>query len=852
MACSHPGGREGSVCSPLAFLWGTNLRLGCVALVGLYGLLVGLFGLGSVASTDPRLLGTATVQQAWRSERAELEARLLVTEQLVAGRSGLATAHLDSLAPSSEDPGMNPAAFSWFALIYDDLRQPMPAPSIVAIGTAVANSSSWHAVPQQAPRLAGDFSCDCMFRGEREGGYTRQVGPSVDTAIMTTVLSTNRVDSRSFSSRRCAFRRTHTSTDPIRLLCIRLALPLNLFLPSRFAPGTKLMVGVSPRASWPAGFFLRDCTFWDCKGGVLIINRQQVGPLVNTPATTTATGINHVDSGRFSSRCCTFRRTHTSADPIRILCIRLALTLTLSRPPGFASCARLMVCASPWALQLVVDFSCDCMFWDDRGGGLAGQLGPQVDTANIRTVLSTNHVDSRSFSSRCWAFRRTHPSADPIRLLDIRLALPLTLSLPSGFVPSTKLMVGASPRALGPVKDFSFDCMFWDDRGGGLAGQPVSPQVDTANIRTVLSTNHVDSRSFSSRCWAFRRTHPSADPIRLLDIRLALPLTLSLPSGFVPSTKLMVGASPRALGLVKDFSCDCMFWDERGGGLVPVDPRVDTATTRTVLSTNRVDSGSFGSGCCAFRRTHTSADPILLLCIRLALPLTLPLPLRFAPSARLTVGGTPCALWLVGDFSCDCMSWENSGGGLTTQPVSTATMTTVTSANRGDLESFSSRCWTFRRTHTSADPIRVLCTRLALPLTLSLTSRLAPCARLTVDVPTRALWLAGIFLRRKKRCAGVVGTRTDWVLKGEEGGMATPLLQYVARFDGGGEIFGFGGGGYKESWPWCSLFVGFPSLFVAPSGEKPALRFRPRAVVAGRGVVAVCTRISSQEHVYDK
>ena len=769
-----------------------------------------------------------------------------------AGRSGLATAHLDSLAPSSEDPGMNPAAFSWFALIYDDLRQPMPAPSIVAIGTAVANSSSWHAVPQQAPRLAGDFSCDCMFRGEREGGYTRQVGPSVDTAIMTTVLSTNRVDSRSFSSRRCAFRRTHTSTDPIRLLCIRLALPLNLFLPSRFAPGTKLMVGVSPRASWPAGGFLRDCTFWDCKGGVLIINRQQVGPLVNTPATITATGINHVDSGRFSSRCCTFRRTHTSADPIRILCIRLALTLTLSRPPGFASCARLMVCASPWALQLVVDFSCDCMFWDDRGGGLAGQLAAQVDTANIRTVLSTNHVDSRSFSSRCWAFRRTHPSADPIRLLDIRLALPLTLSLPSGFVPSTKLMVGASPRALGPVKDFSFDCMFWDDRGGGLAGQPMGPQVDTANIRTVLSTNHVDSRSFSSRCWAFRRTHPSADPIRLLGIRLALPLTLSLPSGFVPSTKLMVGASPRALGLVKDFSCDCMFWDERGGGLVPVDPRVDTATTRTVLSTNRVDSGSFGSGCCAFRRTHTSADPIRLLCIRLALPLTLPLPLRFAPSARLTVGGTPCALWLVGDFSCDCMSWENSGGGLTTQPVSTATMTTVTSANRGDLESFSSRCWTFRRTHTSADPIRVLCTRLALPLTLSLTSRLAPCARLTVDVPTRALRLAGIFLRRKKRCAGVVGTRTDWVLKGEEGGMATPLLQYVARFDGGGEIFGFGGGGYKESWPWCSLFVGFPSLFVAPSGEKPALRFRPRAVVAGRGVVAVCTRISSQEHVYDK
>ena len=109
------------------------------------------------------------------------------------------------------------------------------------------------------------------------------------------------------------------------------------------------------------------------------------------------------------------------------------------------------------------------------------------------------------------------------------------------------------------------------------------------------------------------------------------------------------------------------------------------------------------------------------------------------------------------------------------------------------------------------------------------------------------------YLHRKKRWAGVVGTRTDWVLEGEEGGMTTPLLlQYVARFDGGGEIFGFGGGSYRESWPWCSRFVGFPSLFVATSGEKPALQFRPRAVVVVRGVVAVCTRISSQEYVYDK
>ena len=81
----------------------------------------------------------------------------------------------------------------------------------------------------------------------------------------------------------------------------------------------------------------------------------------------------------------------------------------------------------------------------------------------------------------------------------------------------------------------------------------------------------------------------------------------------------------------------------------------------------------------------------------------------------------------------------------------------------------------------------------------------------------------GDFLRRKKICAGVVGTRIDWVLKGEEGGMTTPLLQYVAQFDGGGEIVWFGGGGCKESWPWCSLFVEFPSLFVAPSGDQLAL-----------------------------
>ena len=149
--------------------------------------------------------------------------------------------------------------------------------------------------------------------------------------------------------------------------------------------------------------------------------------------------------------------------------------------------------------------------------------------------------------------------------------------------------------------------------------------------------------------------------------------------------------------------------------------------TQTALSINRVDSRSISSRCWAFRRTHASADPIRLLCIRLALPLTLSLPSRFAPSTRFMVGDTPCTLWLVGDVSYDFMFWEKGGGGLTRQPVGppvgTATMTTVMSADRMDLGSFSSRCCTFRHTSTSADPIRLLCIRLALPLTLSLPSR---------------------------------------------------------------------------------------------------------------------------------
>ena len=259
-------------------------------------------------------------------------------------------------------------------------------------------------------------------------------------------------------------------------------------------------------------------------------------------------------------------------------------------------------------------------------------------------------------------------------------------------------------------------------------------------------------------------------------------------------------------------------------------------------------------------------------------------PSRFAPSARLMGGCTPFALCLPGDSSCGCMFWDERGGGLTGQSlgplVGTAAMTAVMSANRVDLGSFSSRCCTFQRKHTSVDPIRLLYIRLALPFTLSLPSQFVAYERLTVGVPPRALWLAGIFLRRKKICAGVVGTRTEWVLKGEGGEMTTPLLQYVARFDSGGEISGFEWGGYKENRQWCSLFVRIPSLFVAPSGEQLALLmcwrrtslstisrvfvplvfsgriivvdvkrvgFRSRAVKVRREVMSGCTRISSQE-----
>ena len=95
---------------------------------------------------------------------------------MLAERCGLTTTQVDNLAPSIEDSGTNPAAFSYFAPIYD-FCQPIPATGIVAIETAVANSSRC-AVSQQSPWPAGAFLRDGIFRDERGRVLTRQpVGP---------------------------------------------------------------------------------------------------------------------------------------------------------------------------------------------------------------------------------------------------------------------------------------------------------------------------------------------------------------------------------------------------------------------------------------------------------------------------------------------------------------------------------------------------------------------------------------------------------------------------------------------------------------------------------------------------
>ena len=122
-----------------------------------------------MARTESRLLGITTAQEVWWSERAEVEVGLQVAGLLVAGLlvveiCGLATTHLDSMAPSIEDSGMSSAAFSCFSLTRG-LYQPIPAPAVVAIGTAIANSS-WCAV-RRSQWPVGAFFRNGMFFYER-------------------------------------------------------------------------------------------------------------------------------------------------------------------------------------------------------------------------------------------------------------------------------------------------------------------------------------------------------------------------------------------------------------------------------------------------------------------------------------------------------------------------------------------------------------------------------------------------------------------------------------------------------------------------------------------------------------
>ena len=206
---------------------------------------------------------------------------------------------------------------------------------------------------------------------------------------------------------------------------------------------------------------------------------QPVGPLVDTATTTTVMSTKRVESGSFSSGCCAFRRAHTKDDPTWLICIRLALSLTVSLLSRFAPSAIVMVCISPQALWLEGRGSCDCMLRDERGGRLTrqsvGRVGRVADKATITTGTSTICVKSGRFSSRCCALRRTHTSADPIQLLYIRPALPLTLFLPSGFAPSARLVVYVSSVALGLAEASACHCMFWDERGGGLTRQLEDP-----------------------------------------------------------------------------------------------------------------------------------------------------------------------------------------------------------------------------------------------------------------------------------------------------------------------------------------------------------------------------------------
>ena len=165
-------------------------------------------------------------------------------------------------------------------------------------------------------------------------------------------------------------------------------------------------------------------------------------------------------------------------------------------------------------------------------------------------------------------------------------------------------MVCVSPRAMWFVGDFWCDCMVWEERGGGLTRQPVDLFGDTATMTTVMNTNRVDSGSFSSRCCAFRSTHTSANPIRLLCIRQVLPLTLSLLSRFALWLVFHLGSyGLRGLSRVTV----CIRTREEKDLLGNVGPIGRNSNHHGSYEHNRADPGRFSSRCCTFRRTHTSA-----------------------------------------------------------------------------------------------------------------------------------------------------------------------------------------------------------------------------------------------------
>ena len=110
----------------------------------------------------------------------------------------------------------------------------------------------------------------------------------------------------------------------------------------------------------------------------------------------------------------------------------------------------------------------------------------------------------------------------------------------------------------------------------------------------------------------------------LADTHARLPYKATMfPTSFILDSllALMIHAQRRTQGLCFTWGT-MMFRDKKRRGLTrqSVGPLMDIVNVTTVMSLNRVDSGSFGSLCCAFRRTDTSADPIRLFGIRLALP----------------------------------------------------------------------------------------------------------------------------------------------------------------------------------------------------------------------------------------